>query len=126
MYVQLPQDVWEARGSLWNLLRSERMGRGATFSPVPDFSKGLRSTCSVSRSLQGYGRTMETKMWYHGSHVPEVEMRITQSNTSAGVSLPRAFFRILSALLVLMGLLLVVRLRTNDNELAASPGHGHL
>lgn len=62
----------------------------------------------------------------HGPHVPEVEMRITQSNTSAGVSLPCAFFGILSALLVLMGLLLVVRLRTNDNELAASPGHGHL
>lgn len=64
------------------------MGMGATFSLVPAFSKCFRSTCSVSRSLQDYGRTVETKMWCHGPHVPEVEMRITQSNTSAGVSLP--------------------------------------
>lgn len=124
MYIRLPEYVWGARGSLWNLPRFDRMGRAATFPLVPAVSKCFMNICSVLRKNSGDGDTvpaMENPMSFP---LLEVGVKIPDQTPMRMFHYLCAFLGfIFSVLLALMGLLLqVFSRRTNDNELAASPG----
>lgn len=130
MYVQSPEYVRGARGSLWNLPRCDRMDRAGTFPLVPAFNYCFMSACSVSRFLarlwndigdSNVAPALENLVSFA---LLEVEVQIVSQTpmrcfATSVPSLASSF----QALLALMGLSLplqVFRLRANGNELAAS------